>query len=140
MNLPPVISSRKQSAPGVWVTRAFLGFVGLLLLARLASVWNLPLPFCALKRFTGIPCPFCGSTRCLQSIAHLDFVDALRWNPLTFLAGISVGFGFAVATVDHFTHRRRLAVLQGWLAVPAMKFVLLGAVLSNWIYLCLTLP
>jgi hypothetical protein len=118
-------------------------FAGLLLLlgaARLSTTWNLPLPFCALKKFTGIPCPFCGSTRCLQACSGFDFADAVRWNPLTFLTGVGVVLWFVAWITDRIFDSCRLPNLQCRLAVPALKFVVIGAVLLNWIYLCLTLP
>ncbi len=45
---------------------------------------------CPLFLLTGWQCPFCGSTRALYSILHLDFGAAWRLNPLFCLV-----FGFA---------------------------------------------
>jgi hypothetical protein len=118
-------------------------FGALLLLvaaARLSTDWNLPLPFCALKKFTGIPCPFCGSTRCLQAFSSFDIASAVRWNPLTFLACLGIAIGFVVWISDRLFDQRWWPIVRRALAVPALKPVLVAAVLLNWIYLCLTLP
>ncbi|PYJ64001.1 MAG: hypothetical protein DME24_00315 [Verrucomicrobia bacterium] len=113
MNAPPVIaapgecSTDPDANPSLrersGISAPVLAFVGLLLLlvvARVAVQWNLPTPFCGLKRLTGIPCPFCGSTRCLQACSSFDFAEAMRWNPLTFLAcgGVVLWFVLWVAS------------------------------------------
>ena len=113
MNAPPVIAAPGKSStdpdanPSLrersGISAPVLAFVGLLLLlvvARLAVQWNLPTPFCGLKRLTGIPCPFCGSTRCLQACSSFDFAEAVRWNPLTFFAcgGVVLWFVLWVAS------------------------------------------
>jgi hypothetical protein len=118
----------------------FAGFLLLLAAARLSALWNLPLPFCALKKFTGIPCPFCGSTRCILACSRFDFVDAVRWNPLTFLACLGVVIGFVLWMADRLFDQHWLSILRRALSVPALKPVLVAAVLLNWIYLCRTLP
>jgi hypothetical protein len=119
-----------------------LALGGLLLLlaaVRVAVQWNLPLPFCLLKRLTGIPCPFCGSTRCLAACSSFDFASAIRWNPLTFLACVGIVLWFGVWTADRFFNQRWLVTVQRWPVAPAPRALLVGAVVLNWIYLCLAL-
>ena len=118
---------------------AFVGLLLLLLVARVAVQWNLPTPFCGLKRLTGIPCPFCGSTRCLQACSSFDFAEAVRWNPLTFFACGGVVLWFVLWVADRVFNQRWLATVQRWLAVPGLRPLLVGAAVLNWIYLCLTL-
>ena len=132
---PPLLGRRGISAPVL----AFVGLLLLLMVARVAVQWNLPTPFCGLKRLTGIPCPFCGSTRCLQACSTFDFAGAMRWNPLTFLACLGIVLWFGVWTADRFFNQRWLATVQRWLAVPGLRPLLVGAAVLNWIYLCLTL-
>jgi hypothetical protein len=103
--------------------------------ARVSLVWPLPLPFCLLKRLTGIPCPFCGTTRCLQACSRLDFATALQWNPLALVACIGIAAGFIAWAVD----RHWLGALRRAFPVRALKFGLLGAVFLNWVYLWLAL-
>src|SRR5947208_9668383 len=115
-------NSSLQERPGI--SAPVLAFVGLLLLlaaARVAVQWNLPLPFCGLKRLTGIPCPFCGSTRCLRALSSFNFADALRWNPLTFLVSIGIGLGFVIWTADRLFNQRWPATVPRRSAAPALK-------------------
>src|SRR6266516_4869003 len=106
MSPPPAMPMAGRSARDAAPAWAFGGLLLLLGLARLSVQWNLPLPFCGLKRLTGIPCPFCGSTRCLQACAHFDFAEAMRWNPLTFLGCASLVLRFALWAADRFFHPR----------------------------------
>ena len=132
---PTTTPALKASA--VW---AFSGLLCLLAAARVSLAWNLPLPLCGLKRLTGIPCPFCGSTRCFQACSNFDFVEALRWNPLTFLACIGVALWFTLWTADCLFRQHWQGTLWPWLTARARRPILVGVVVLNWIYLCLTLP
>ena len=139
MMTPPIIRSEAKPPPGLSATRAFSGLLGLLAVARLSVEWHLPLPFCGLKRLTGVPCPFCGGTRCLQACSSFDFGDALRWNPLVFLVCIGTALWFALWTGDRLFRREWLATIRRRLVTPALRRLIIGGVVLNWIYLCLTL-
>lgn len=138
-----------RAAPGALVSTQFrhwspllicLGLAAGALVARLCLQFQVPLPFCLLRKITGIPCPACGSTRSLVAWAHLDPIEAFRLNPAFFLL---VGGVIAWAIVhlsdrvlgtrvaEHLRRawRDRVRTWQ-WLAVIAI----------NWLYLCLTLP
>ena len=39
---------------------------------------------CVFLHFLGVPCPGCGMTRALLAILRLDFVAAIKYNPLIF--------------------------------------------------------
>ena len=140
MRPPPARPIEGRSARGAAPAWAFGGLLLLLGLARLSVQWNLPLPLCGLKRLTGIPCPLCGGGRCIQASASFAFLDALRWNPLVFLAGAATTLWFSLWVADRLFYPRRLTTLRAWLNVAALKSLLIGAIVSNWIYLCLTLP
>ena len=49
-------------------------------------VLALPWPRCAFFAVTGLPCVSCGATRSAIAFLHGDFLSALRWNPLAFVA------------------------------------------------------
>ena len=115
-----------------------LGFLAMT--ANVAMRWQVPLPFCALRKLTGIPCPACGSTRSLLAWTHLDPVAAFLFNPLFFLACAGVAV-WAMAWLYERTTARPVLVM--WRS-SAQRLPLLRIILSlaaiNWIYLCLTLP
>ena len=139
MKAPPHIASATKSALDRSPAWAFAGMLLLLAGARVSLAWPLPLPFCLLKRLTGIPCPFCGTTRCLQACSRLDFAAALHWNPLALVVGAGVAAWFIAWAVDRLWNRRWLVVLLRALQVRAVKFGLVGAVFLNWVYLWLAL-
>jgi hypothetical protein len=43
-------------------------------------------PICPFRCVTGHPCPFCGLTRAFAAAMHLQWQEALRFNPLWPLA------------------------------------------------------
>jgi hypothetical protein len=111
----------------------------LLLGARVAEAWHLPLPLCGFKVITGLPCAFCGSTRAAFAAAHLDLTTAVRLNPLACLMGAAVvGAFFAWAADRWFGTRcgRWLRRRSGW----PWPWIGLGALLINWLYLLIMAP
>lgn len=96
----------------------------------LAAAWCLERGIgwpCLFLNLTGVPCPTCGMTRCLAALASLDFMAALRFNPLIcLLAAGSLALPFAWGRAG------RLPVW--WWRVAAAVAAL------NWIYLWLFLP
>lgn len=61
------------------VRLAGLGAVAVFL-ANLHLPWR-PSTLCILRQYTGIPCPFCGSTTAAVHAGHLDIVGAFAANP-----------------------------------------------------------
>ncbi|MCK5852070.1 DUF2752 domain-containing protein [bacterium] len=88
---------------------------------------------CLFKRFTGYPCPTCGTTRGIISLLHGKFIEAWEYNPLVFSIGIIViidllfKFIFARSIKISFKKRGRKIV---WL-VAIVLF------LANWAYVIL---
>ena len=90
---------------------------------------------CPLKRFMGLPCFTCGSTRALFALAHGELKNAFLLQPLIvslvlILAPIAVGCLYVAWT------QKRLPCL---LLSSAEKIILFIAILSltllNWVYL-----
>jgi len=106
----------------------------LLLAARAADAWNVPLPFCWFRMATGLPCAFCGGTRALFAAARLDFATALRLNPLSFLLGAAAVGAFLAWVADQWLGTRWGVRLRRWSAWPWL-WIGLAALLLNWIYL-----
>jgi hypothetical protein len=91
-----------------------LGLAGLvgLLTARFVPLEGLPFMRCALKEYTGWPCPGCGLTRVAVRVAHGDIASALDANPL----GTVAALGFAACSL--------LAILQLVFALPVPHLTL----------------
>jgi len=93
---------------------------------------------CLFKRFTGIPCPSCGSTRSVLSILNGDFTGAFLCNPF----GIIIMFILIVSPLwiifDIVTQKDSLYVVYNrtelflrrkWIAITLILLVIL-----NWIW------
>ncbi len=76
------------------IAAALVAAIGLHLL--LGGVLHVPLFVCPFHTVTGLPCPGCGLSRALLSLASGDWAAALRFHPFTpyFLA---LGAGLALA-------------------------------------------
>lgn len=139
--IPPPVPASAAVPLRRWSSwRGLIVMACLVIAARLALHFELPLPGCPLRETTGVPCPFCGSTRACAALAGCDFTGALRWNPLVSLS-LMVGFawlGFAAVQPlpAHLLWRRSRA----WLASVSSRRWLAGALLLNWVYLCARLP
>jgi hypothetical protein len=112
----------------------------LAVVARLAMLWQLPLPKCWLRKLTDVPCPSCGCTRSLAAWATLDLEHAFRFNPLFFLLCVALLAWSALRLAEKFSRRTFLDGLK--LRLKGWPWWRIGAALLalNWLYLCLTLP
>ncbi|MBI2946449.1 MAG: DUF2752 domain-containing protein [Verrucomicrobia bacterium] len=112
--------------------------LSLMLLASCLSNLALTLPPCGMRVFTGLPCPLCGSTRCLAALARFEFASALSLNPLTFLVVSAIIVWFLLwLTCPRFRHAG-----FSWRQIPlffSFRFWML-LLFSNWAFLCLCLP
>ena len=104
-----------------------------------AATWlllGLPWPRCAFHSLTGHPCLTCGMTRSTIRFFHGDFIGALRWNPLIFVAlcGLVIFDIYAFAVLVFRAPRLRLIPLS-----PSertfLRVLVIVLLLANWIYL-----
>lgn len=51
-----------------------------------ATALDVPLPPCPLRALTGIPCPGCGSARCIGALLDGDLIAAFSYNALVPMA------------------------------------------------------
>ena len=120
---------------GRWFFSALLLSVGLLVLVQLSLPSALQIR-CLLFQWTGIPCPTCGATRCLQQVFAGEFLSALRMQSLVFMAALPGGlillccsvaevFRWPIVKVQFERSWEKAAVLGG--------LALAGAL--NWLYL-----
>jgi hypothetical protein len=71
------------------LVKAFLYTLPLLIVAFLyIASWGITRSGwpCAFHLITGLYCPSCGAGRMFISLAHFDFYQAFRYNPLIFIA------------------------------------------------------
>jgi hypothetical protein len=110
--------------------------LGAVLLGGLFIWSGLRLPKCLWHQITGIPCPGCGSTRCVRALAAGDIGRALVMNPFTFLCfTFAMLYAVYAATVLAFRlPRLRLENIPSRIAWTARIGVAV-AVLTNWVWL-----
>lgn len=100
---------------------------------------SLPVPVCRFHELTGLPCATCGGTRAVLGLLHGEFFQALRWNPLVILVGVSAMLFLGYAVVVLIFNLPRLRV-EGFAArhgrFLAWTFFLL--LLGNWAYVLAT--
>lgn len=129
-------ADRSSNEPLWWV----LAMVAAAAIARMAVQWNLPWPACNFKRLTGAPCPLCGGTRAMRSVAELDILTALRFNPLVALGVVVIIFWFGLWLVDRVRAQPLLPRIRNRIQQWPVWWMLGGLVLANWAYLIQTLP
>ncbi|MEY2490655.1 MAG: hypothetical protein QOC70_2597 [Verrucomicrobiota bacterium] len=96
----------------------------------------LPWPRCPFLEVTGLPCVTCGATRSTIALLHGDFLSALRWNPLAFLAFCGVAAFDLYATIVLVARTPRLRII-GLSVVEknAARIAVISLLALNWIYL-----
>jgi hypothetical protein len=129
---------RRRLRPGeldhelIWLSVS-LGSLGF------AALWfalRLPWPHCVFLAVTGHPCVTCGMTRATIRFLHGDFIGALHWNPLIFVAlcGLSIFDAYAFAVLA--THAPRLRLIQfSSTEKTFLRALVILLLLTNWIYL-----
>ena len=97
---------------------------------------SLPWPRCPFFAVTGLPCVTCGATRSAIAFLHGDFLAALRWNPLAFVAFVGLIAFDLYATIVLVGRTARLRVVDWTLAEKkVMRIAAISLLALNWIYL-----
>src|SRR5260370_17747477 len=113
----------------IWLTVSF----GSLAFAAIWLALGLPWPRCVFHDVTGLPCVTCGMTRSAIQFFHGNFVAALRWNPLVFVAlcGLSIFDAYAfvvlVASVPGLRIERFCSAAKTF-----VRALLLTSLPPNW--------
>jgi hypothetical protein len=128
-----LVVREKASPLGLIVTGA--GVLAALAI-RVLHLDGLPIPLCAFRAVTGVPCMGCGSTRALGRLAHLDLAGALAFHPLTTALMLGIGvWGLVDATL--LLRRRALRLECAPREAYYVLWTLVGLALVNWVYLIL---
>lgn len=61
------------------------------------------LPECALRELTGLKCPGCGGTRCMEALFHFDVFSAFYYNPYVAIVLCVLLFIYIKYTVNAFS-------------------------------------
>lgn len=99
---------------------------------------GLPWPGCWFRRLTGLPCPTCGATRTALSLAHGNYPEALRQNPLIFVCyvGVILLNLYCVGVLLFQFPRLRLTGLP-FQCKRCLSVLAVAALALNWGYLLL---
>lgn len=94
------------------------------------------IPVCLFHRLSGLPCPACGTTRCMHALLRLDPAEAWRVQPLmsTVLPLLALWLLYTALALRWDWPRVHVAGLNRrdrWMLVGAGAVL----VLSNWAYL-----
>jgi len=118
----------------IWLTVSF----GSLALAAIWLALGLPWPRCAFHDVTGLPCATCGMTRSAIQFFHGNFVAALCWNPLVFIAlcGLSIFDAYAFVVLVARAPRVRIARFSS-AEKTFVRALVLTSLAVNWGYLLL---
>ncbi|HVK58220.1 MAG TPA: DUF2752 domain-containing protein [Candidatus Kapabacteria bacterium] len=118
----------KQSLPQQFgiLLALVIGAVALSFFAKAALEFGLAWK-CPMLLLLDLPCPSCGSTRAFAALAELDFIKAVKFNPLMMLGTVLLPVLFLVR--GHLKNAR-------WQVWP----IVIAAIALNWIYLFLFLP
>ncbi len=116
------------------------GTVCAMIYSRLA-VAGIGIPMqCRWFRWTGIPCPGCGGTRCLAACGRLDFLAAWRWHPLVTVVALAfLAWPLLVLTGRMLRVSWPERLIAG-IGVFLTRRRIFAIVALNWLYLCWALP
>lgn len=86
MAVPSKLPPRAWTASAIFTTEARVLAVAVVALAFVFPVNGLGFDLCMLHSATGLPCPGCGLSRGIASIAHGSSAHAFEMNPFAFIA------------------------------------------------------
>ena len=92
----------------------------------------LRIPLCALKRFSGIPCPTCGMTRAFCNAVQLHWKASLLWHPLGIPVALACLAGALWLGAEAFRGRNLKAEWRTRMA-PPLAVLGFGGILTTWV-------
>jgi len=118
-------SRRTRWQEAVWLIASLAVVAALLLLA-----YAFQITICPLKRFTGVPCPTCGSTRAVLRALRGDFAGAWVMQPLVMALVCAAG---PLALAAWLSPRVKRLLAAAW-RHPLTWLLAALAVAGNWAY------
>lgn len=118
-----------------WINRILLGALTFWLLRifslETSGFQNGPI-LCLFRNLTGLPCPFCGTTRSIGSILQGKFETALALNPLGFLV-IALAIILVLRPKESSSTSKTIAIAW-WKLRHRSQYILILALISTlWI-------
>ena len=113
---------RRLAIAAMIVLSALITAIAAKLCLQVGLAWT-----CPLIALLNVPCPSCGTTRAFASLANLDLLAAIKFNPLIVLALFALPFSGLLKRVPSGMRQ------YGW-------WIFGTAVALNWLYLVLFLP
>lgn len=114
------------------------GYVWLFIGIKTNLTENKSVDVCLIKHTANIPCPSCGSTRSVISLAEGRFIDALLINPLGYLISIIMLLTPFWILTDVLTKKDTLLKFylktETYLKKPQFAIPLIVLVIINWIW------
>lgn len=93
---------------------------------------------CLIKHVTNVPCPSCGSTRSVISLANGKFSDALRINPLGYVVASIMILTPIWILIDLLIKKKTLFdfynKMETCLKKPKFAIPLIFLIIINWIW------
>ncbi len=97
-----------------------------------------PLEFCLVKKVAHVPCPSCGSTRAILTLAQGEFKAALLLNPLGYLSAIGLIVLPLWILADAIRRKTSLFIFyqkaEDFLKKPMHAVPLILLFILNWIW------
>jgi hypothetical protein len=97
-----------------------------------------PIEVCLVKHFINIPCPSCGTTRCILALMNGDFLEACQINPFGILVAFIMIFSPLWIITDIYSNKNTLfnfyQKAEANLRKPQFAIPLVCMVTVNWIW------
>jgi Protein of unknown function (DUF2752) len=91
-------------------------------------------PWCPLRRLTGIPCPFCGSTTSFAALGSLDPIGVVRAQPLVAACLLMVLIAAVLPARSWLIVRARVSLAWAGSGAVARTVAVAGVIAASWAY------
>ncbi|MBR3895054.1 MAG: DUF2752 domain-containing protein [Clostridia bacterium] len=88
---------------------------------------------CMVHDYFFVYCPLCGGTRALEALLHFDLLAAFRFNFFVAFVAVLAAVLDVIALIRLLRGKERLLILPGWGWIALAVFMILYAVLRNYL-------